>query len=59
MADKTGNPRIDHLLDEKAETVRQMEKLADEKAEQNAKLIDSIHESRAKRLGNKNASAAP
>ncbi len=52
MADKTGDSRIDHLLDENAETVRQLEKLAEEKAEENAKLIDSIHKSRAKRLGN-------
>ena len=55
MADKTGNPRIDHLLDENAETIRQLEKLAEEKAEENVKLIDSIHESRAKRLARKNA----
>ena len=57
MADKTGNSRVDHLLDKNSETVRQLEKLAEEKAEENAKLIDSIHESRAKRLGRKNARA--
>ena len=57
MTEKTGNPRIDHLLDENAETVRQLEKLAEEKSEENARLVDSIHESRRKRLGRKNASA--
>ena len=57
MADKTGNPRMDHLLDENAETVHQLEKLAEEKAEENGKLIELIHESRAKRLGSKNAPA--
>ena len=57
MADKTGNPRMDHLLDKNAETVRQLEKLAEEKAEENARLIDSIHQSRAKRLARKNARA--
>ena len=55
MADKTGNQRTDHLLDKNAETGRQLEKLAEEKAEENSKLIDRIHESRAKRLGRKNA----
>ena len=51
MADKTGDSRIDHLLDENAATVRRLEKLAEQKAEDNAKLIESIHESRARRLG--------
>ena len=57
MADKTGNPRMDHLLDKNAETVRQLEKLAEEKAEENAKLIASIHQRRAKRLASKDARA--
>ncbi|MYE41376.1 MAG: hypothetical protein F4X27_14315 [Chloroflexi bacterium] len=52
MANKTGNPRMDYLMDKNAETVRQLEKLAEEKAEENGKLIELIHESRAKRLGN-------
>ena len=54
MANKTGNPRMDYLMDKNAATVRQLEKLAEEKAEENGKLIELIHESRAKRLGREN-----
>ena len=54
MEKKTGDPRMDCLIDKNAETVRQLEKLAEEKAEENGKLIELIHQSRAKRLGRKN-----
>ena len=49
MVDKTGDARTDYLIDENAETIRQLEKFAEEKAIENEKLIRRIHESRAKR----------
>ena len=55
MANKTGDARTDYLIDENAQTIRQLEKLAEDKAAENDKLIKRIHESRAKRLGRENA----
>lgn len=51
VQNKTGNPRLDYLIDKNAETVRQLDKLAEE----NGKLIELIHQSRAKRLIPENA----
>ena len=55
MANKTGDARTDYLIDENAQTIRQLEKLAEEKAAENGRLIERIHESRAKRRGKENA----
>ena len=57
MADKTGDPHLDGLIDKNADTIRQLEKLAEEKSEENRKLIGAIHQSRAKRLGRNNPAA--
>ena len=54
MVDKTGHARTDFLIDKNAPKIQLMEKLADEKAEENARLIQRIYESRAKRLGRGN-----
>ena len=55
MVNKTGDARTDRLIDENAQTIGQLEKLAEEKAAENDRLIRRIHESRAKRLGKENA----
>lgn len=54
MVDKTGHARTDFLIDKNAPKIQLLEKLADEKAEENARLIQRIYESRAKRLGRGN-----
>ena len=54
MANKTGDARIDYLIDENAQTIRQMEKLAEDKAAEIDKLIKRIHESRERRHGKGN-----
>lgn len=50
MVDKTGDARLDHLIDQNSGIIRQLEHFAKEKARENDKLIKRIHESRAKRL---------
>ena len=55
MVNKTGDAHTDYLIDENAQTIRQLEKLAEEKAVENNKLIKRIHESRAKRLSKESA----
>ena len=55
MVNKTGDARTDYLIDENAQMIRQLEKLAEDKAAENDRLIKRIIESRAKRLGNENA----
>ena len=55
MVNKTGDACTDYLIDENAHTIRQLEELAEEKAAENARLIQRIYESRAKRLGGDNA----
>ena len=55
MANKTGDARTDYLIDKNAQAIRQLEKLAEEKAAENDRLIERIHESRAKRRGKENA----
>lgn len=50
MINKTGDARIDHLIDKNAETIQRLEKFAEEKAKENDKLIELIYESRARRL---------
>ena len=54
MANKTGNARTDFLIDEKVQTIRQLERLAEEKAAENDRLIKRIHESRDRRHGSDN-----
>ena len=49
MANKTGDARTDYLIDENAQTIRQLEKLAEEKAAKIDTLIKRIHESRERR----------
>ena len=51
MANLTGDPKIDALLIEHADEIRRLEALANEKAEENKRLIAKFHASRAKRLG--------
>ena len=51
MANLTGDPKIDALLIEHADEIRCLEALANEKAEENKRLIAKFHASRAKRLG--------
>ena len=58
MADKTGDVRIDDLVDKNAEAVHRLEHLSEEKAAENDELIESIHKSRSKRLG-RNKRARP
>lgn len=54
MANKTGDARTDYLIDENAQTIRQLEKLAEEKAAEIDTLIKRIHESRDRRHGKGN-----
>ncbi len=51
MANLTGDPKIDALLIEHAEEISRLEALANEKAEENKRLIAKFLASRAKRLG--------
>ena len=55
MANQTGDARTDFLIDENAQTIRQLEKLAEGKAAENDRLIKRIHESRTKRPYRENA----
>lgn len=55
MVDKTGDARVDSLIDKNSATIRQLEQLAEEKAKENDKLIELIYKSRAKRLGQESA----
>ena len=55
MVNKIGDARTDYLIDENAQTIRQLEKFAEDKAAEIDTLIKRIHESRAKRHGKGNA----
>ena len=54
MANKTGDARTDYLIDENSREIRQLEKLAEEKAAKIDTLIKRIHESRDRRHGKGN-----
>ena len=54
MANKTGDARTDYLIDKNSREIRQLEKLAEDKAAEIDTLINRIHESRAKRHGKGN-----
>ena len=54
MVKKIGDARTDYLIDENAQTIRQLEKIAEVKADEVDTLIKRIHESRARRHGKGN-----
>ena len=54
MVNKTGDARTDYLIEENANTIRQLEKFAEDKAAEIDTLIKRIHESRARRHGKGN-----
>ena len=55
MVNKTGDARTDYLIDENAQTIRQLEKFAEDKSAEIDTLIKRIHESRARRHGKGNS----
>ena len=54
MVKKIGDARTDYLIDENAQTIRQLDKFAEDKAAEIDTLIRRIHESRARRHGKGN-----
>ena len=54
MENKTGDNHTVRLVDQNSVKIQRLERLTDEKVEQNERLVSSINKSRAKRLGNEN-----
>ena len=54
MVEKTGDERMDYLIDKKADKIRELEQYAQDRFDEIAELIKRIHEIRAKRLGRQN-----